>query len=196
MIWGLLLGLALSPLALLGARAATRERPIPGPTMLVVALGCAVGGAAATGVGTPAAVVCYAVAIAVAVAAAAVDATEKRLPNALTYPLAGGGLVVLTALTVFQGAGSPWRALAGCGIYGGWLFLASLTGLGPGDVKLAAGVGIWLGWLSWPVLVAGIALGQILITICYLIGRRRILGGVGHRWVRRSPPDSCWRSFC
>ena len=69
--------------------------------------------------------------------------------------------------------------MAGCGIHGGWLFLASLTGLGPGDVKLAAGVGIWLGWLSSPVLVAGIALGQILTTICHLVGRRRISGRSG-----------------
>ena len=83
----------------------------------------------------------------------------------------------MTGLTLVQGAGNPWRAVAGCGIYGGWLFLASLTGLGQGDVKLAAGVGLWLGWLSWPVLVAGIALGQILITICYLVGRRRTSSG-------------------
>ena len=179
MVWGLLAGLSLSPLVLLGARAATRQGPIPGPVMLGVALGCAVGGAAATRVGTPAAVACYALAIALALAAAAVDATEKRLPNVLTYPLAGAGLVVLTVLTLVQGAGSPWRAVAGCGIYGGWLFLASLTGLGPGDVKLAAGVGLWLGWLSWPVLVAGIAFGQILITICYLVGRRRLSGRSG-----------------
>ena len=179
MVWGLLLGLSLSPLVLLGARAAARQGAVPGPVMLGVILGCAVGGVAATRVGTPAAVACYGVAIAAALAAAAVDATEKRLPNALTYPLAGGGLVLLTALTLVQGAGSPWRALAGCGIYGGWLFLASLTGLGPGDVKLAAGVGLWLGWLSWPVLLAGIAFGQILITICYLVGRRRSAGRSG-----------------
>ena len=46
-------------------------------------------------------------------------------------------------------------------------------------MKLAAGVGLWLGWLSWPVLLAGIAFGQILITICYLVGRRRSSGRSG-----------------
>jgi leader peptidase (prepilin peptidase)/N-methyltransferase len=51
--------------------------------------------------------------------------------------------------------------------------------LGPGDVKLAAGVGLWLGWLSWSALLAGVAFGQILITICYLIGRRRASDGGG-----------------
>jgi len=44
----------------------------------------------------------YGLAIATAVAASAVDATEKRLPNALTYPLAGGG-------------GGAWRLVCAAG---------------------------------------------------------------------------------
>ena len=105
--------------------------------------------------------------------------------------------MALGALSVLQGEGSLWRALAGCGIYGGWLFIASLTGLGPGDVKLAAGVGLWLGWLSWSALLAGVAFGQILITICYLLGGAVArLTELGPHWGRRSPPGSCWRCPC
>lgn len=172
----MLAGLVLSPVVVLGARASTRRRPINRQTAIGVVLASGVGGAAAAGMVEPILIALYALAIAVAVAAAAVDATEHRLPNALTYPLAGGGLLVLSLVTLVQGSGSPWRALAGCGIYGGWLFIASLTGLGPGDVKLAAGVGVWLGWLSWTALLAGVVFGQILITICYLAGRRRPTG--------------------
>jgi leader peptidase (prepilin peptidase)/N-methyltransferase len=177
--WGLLVGLVLSALVVLGARAATRHGPVAWSTMVGIVLGCVVGGAAAARMGDPILIALYGLAIATAVAASAVDATEKRLPNALTYPLAGGGLVALGTLSALQGEGSLWRALAGCGIYGGWLFIASLTGLGPGDVKLAAGVGLWLGWLSWSTLLAGVAFGQILITICYLTGRRRASDGGG-----------------
>ncbi|HEY5151306.1 MAG TPA: A24 family peptidase [Mycobacterium sp.] len=173
MFWGLLGGIVISPLVLRAARTAARHGR---PGRLIdagVVLACAVGGVAAASLTAPALIALYGAAVAVAVAAAAVDASENRLPNVLTYPLACGGLVTLTTLSVLTGSESPWRALAGCGIYGGWLFIASLTGLGPGDVKLAAGVGIWLGWYSWPVLLAGIAVGQILITTCYLAGRRR-----------------------
>jgi leader peptidase (prepilin peptidase)/N-methyltransferase len=186
-LWGLLGGIVMSPLVLHVARAAARRGP---PGRLIgggVVLACAVGGMAAASLTEPALIVAYGLAVAVTVAAAAVDASEKRLPNVLTYPLAGGGLLTLTALSVLTGSGSPWRALAGCGMYGGWLFIASLTGLGPGDVKLAAGVGIWLGWYSWPMLLTGMAFGQILITTCYLAGRRRQLAGSGTRGTPLGP---------
>lgn len=187
LLWGLLGGVAASPLVLQVARAATRHGQPGRQVVIGVVLACAAGGAAAAQLSETAEVIAYALAIALAIAAAAVDATEKRLPNVLTYPLAGGGLVGLTALSTLSDFGSPWRALAGCGIYAGWLFIASLTGMGPGDVKLAAGVGIWLGWYSWPMLLAGIAFGQILITICYLIGRRRQLAGRGTGGVPLGP---------
>lgn len=187
LLWGLLGGVAASPLVLQVARAATRHGQPSRQVVIGVVLACAAGGAAAARLPETAEVIAYAFAIALAIAAAAVDATEKRLPNVLTYPLAGGGLVGLTALSMLSDSGSPWRALAGCGIYGGWLFIASLTGMGPGDVKLAAGVGIWLGWYSWPMLLAGIAFGQILITVCYLIGRRRQLAGSGPGGVPLGP---------
>lgn len=171
--WGALGGLAASPLVQLIAARTTHRVPFGPRSWPLIALGCIAAGIAIASLHlAPAATVAYAAAGTVAVAAAVVDATEHRLPNVLTYSLLGGGLAVLVVITATGGGGSPLRALAGAGIYGGWLFLAALTGVGPGDVKLAAAVGLWLGWISWFALIAGIVLGQILMTAAYFTGQR------------------------
>lgn len=115
----------------------------------------------------------YAAAAAVAIVAAIVDVADHRLPNRLTLPLLVGGVGVLAALTVITGQGSIGRAAAGLGIYGGLLLLAYLAGVGAGDVKLAAALGWWMGWLSWATLIAGMTVGYLLISAGYLIGRAR-----------------------
>lgn len=93
---------------------------------------------------------------------AALDAEHEWLPDALTLPLIGAGLL-------FGGAGLgpplPDRAL---GAAAGWLVLTVIAlayrrmrgreGLGGGDPKLLAGIGAWLGLLYLPFVLLGAGL--------------------------------------
>ncbi len=114
------------------------------------------------------------------VALAAIDLSVQRLPDRLILP-AYPVLIVLLAFAALTGHSEEalGRALLGglvlCGIY---LALALLRpgGIGGGDVKLAGLAGLALGWLGWPTLIAGAALGFILSAVVSvaLIAARRL----------------------
>ena len=95
-----------------------------------------------------------------------VDLAEKRLPNALVYP----SLVVLPALlTLAAAASGVWPDLLGAfagaaALFTFYLVLALISpgGIGMGDVKLAAVLGLALGYLGWTPFLVG-AFGAVLI---------------------------------
>ncbi|MGY3320139.1 prepilin peptidase [Arthrobacter sp. TE12232] len=94
---------------------------------------------------------------------ARIDLLHHLLPNRLVMPLLGAGLVLLAvAAGVSGGAGNLLRGVAGGLIlFISYLILAltSRNGLGMGDVKLAAPLGLYLGYLGWSHLFYGGALG-------------------------------------
>ena len=101
---------------------------------------------------------------------AVIDLHTRRIPNRLTYPLTPTLLVLLGAAALLDGTpGMALRALAaGIGAFALLLVLALLNprGMGMGDVKLAAFIGIGLGYLGWGQvwlgLFAGFLLGGVL----------------------------------
>lgn len=117
---------------------------------------------------------------------AVIDARTQRIPNRLTYPLTPV-LMALLALAALGHAEPGWalRALlGGLAAFAGLLGLALLSpqGIGMGDVKLAAFVGIGLGYLGWGHVVLGIfgafALGgvvAIFLLVTRLRGRRDLI---------------------
>ena len=116
---------------------------------------------------------------AVGVALAAIDIAVHRLPDRLTLPLYPGLTVLLGVAAVLDGRPADLlRALlAGAALGCGYLILALLSRgqLGGGDVKLAGGLGIALGWLGWPTLLAGAVLGFVImgmVSVVLLIARR------------------------
>ncbi|PKV87579.1 leader peptidase (prepilin peptidase)/N-methyltransferase [Streptomyces sp. TLI_146] len=90
---------------------------------------------------------------------AAVDARVHRLPDVLTVPLAATAAVLLGAAALAPHHQGSWpRALLGGLALGGAyfvLFLIHPAGLGFGDVKLAVGLGVLLGWYGWGILFTG-----------------------------------------
>lgn len=117
------------------------------------------------------------------IALAIIDARSRRLPNRLVALLTAGGLLFFTsAAIVEQNLPALWRALAGLGISFAIYLVISLAargGLGAGDVKLAAPVGLYLGWLGWEELVAGIVLAFVaggLVGLALAARKRRLRG--------------------
>lgn len=123
----------------------------------------------------PAALPAYVALVAVAFPLAAIDLDVHRLPDWLTLP----GLPVLAVLLALDwDAGRMVRALI-CAVLAGVAFLllalAVPGGLGLGDVKLAALLGLALGWWGYGVVLQGLASGFVLggVVSLVLIGARR-----------------------
>lgn len=101
-----------------------------------------------------------------AVQLARVDLAHHLLPNPLVLSLLAAGLALFA---VSSAATADWRELlratAGAAIlFVVYLILAIISprGIGMGDVKLAAPVGLYLGYLGWSQLFYGGALGFVL----------------------------------
>jgi leader peptidase (prepilin peptidase)/N-methyltransferase len=96
---------------------------------------------------------------------ARIDILHHLLPNRMVVPLLGAGIVLLGVAAGVSGeAGSLLRGVAGALIlFVLYLFLTltSRNGLGMGDVKLAAPLGLYLGYLGWSHLFYGGALGFV-----------------------------------
>ncbi|WP_308930317.1 A24 family peptidase [Arthrobacter sp. SLBN-112] len=111
---------------------------------------------------------------------ARVDIASHLLPNQLVLILLIFGTFLLAAPLIFgQQADGFVRALVGAVIlFAVYLILALISpgGIGMGDVKLAAPVGLYLGYLGWSQLLYGGLLGFIvngLTTAVLLSGKRR-----------------------
>lgn len=110
-----------------------------------------------------------------------VDLRRHLLPDRFTLPAVASGAVLLgaAALTTYADpTTSYWRAWACAGaLMLGYLLLALVypAGLGLGDVKLAASLGLYLGWLGWsyPVVgtVAAFLVGGVVSIVLLLAGR-------------------------
>ncbi|MFI6161127.1 prepilin peptidase [Micromonospora haikouensis] len=157
-----------------GRRGAARGRAVAWAAVAAVVFG---GLAVTPGVG-PALPAFLAVA-AVGLVLAAVDLACLRLPDPLVGLAALGAAAGLVAAVAVDGRpGRLVAPLAGAGLsFLGYALLALLPGsrLGFGDVKLAAVLGLPLGWLGWPALLTGLVLPHVLhgLAVLGLLAARR-----------------------
>ena len=94
------------------------------------------------------------------VAAAATDLEERIIPNRL---MAAGAVLALVLWTIADPSRLPENLIAGAAA-GGFLLIAAVAypaGMGMGDVKLAAVMGLFLGKLVGPALFLGFAAGAL-----------------------------------
>ena len=101
-----------------------------------------------------------------------VDLREHRLPNRWTLALAVGGAVTLWSASALQGGERLAPSLVGFVGYPALmllLHLASRGGLGLGDVKVAAGLGLYTGWLGWEAWAQAVFLGFVIGGVVALV---------------------------
>ena len=103
--------------------------------------------------------VAFLVLTAVSIALALIDLDTKTLPNVIVLPTLLAGVVLLSVAGAVRG---DWAAIVqalagGASLFAFYLILALVKpgGMGMGDVKLAAVLGLYLGFLGWGNLLVG-----------------------------------------
>ncbi len=103
---------------------------------------------------------------AVAVPLALIDLKVLRLPDPLVVTGLVGGVLLLTVAALVErdlrrvAPGRRRGAVCGAGYF--VIALIPRSQLGFGDVKLGAVLGLYLGWLGWFAVVAGVVLAPVL----------------------------------
>ena len=113
--------------------------------------------------------------VVVAAALSWIDLTQRRLPNRIVLP----GLAASVPVLLLVGGVDRWvGSLAGAALLFALYFVLALVsprGMGMGDVKLAALVGLYAGYLGWSALFvaafAGFLMGGVAALI--VLGRMR-----------------------
>jgi len=100
-------------------------------------------------------------------ALAFIDLAVRRLPDRLTVPAftVAATLLAIDAIwhhRLADGVGAFGGAVASAGFY---LLLAFIAGGGMGDVKLALGTGLLLGWHGWAAVLLGVTAGFALTAL-------------------------------
>ncbi|MGN7147788.1 prepilin peptidase [Arthrobacter sp. SAFR-179] len=109
---------------------------------------------------------------------ARIDAALHLLPNPLVLMLLAGGLLLLLLPGIFGKQSDDFlrAALGAVILFASYLILGLISpgGIGMGDVKLAAPVGLYLGYLGWGHILYGGLVGFVLngIVTVIVLGRK------------------------
>jgi leader peptidase (prepilin peptidase)/N-methyltransferase len=113
-----------------------------------------------------------------------IDLQHKLLPNRIVLPSIGigAGLLAVAALGTGEWTALLRGVIAAAVLYVVFVVLVLISpgSIGMGDAKLAALLGLYLGWLGWELVLLGIAAGfvvQAVLAVLLLATRRVGLKG-------------------
>ena len=115
-----------------------------------------------------------------------VDLAEKRLPNAVIFPVLGVIAVLLVPATWAAGTWWPllWAVAGSAGMFAVYFALAliSPSSMGMGDVKLALVIGLLVGWFglnAWLfALLAAFLVGGVVALVALALRRVTLRGSI------------------
>lgn len=151
---------------LLGGRCATCRAPIALRYPLIELLGGLAGGISAWHFGPSAAAFGAAILSWALLALAAIDFDHQLLPDCITLPMLWLGIAFNSWETFVPLQTSVAGAMAGYislwAVYWGFKLLTGKEGMAPGDFKLLAMLGAWLGWQQLlPIVLISSAVGAL-----------------------------------
>lgn len=105
-----------------------------------------------------------------------IDIQSFRLPNALTFPLIGLGLIYAYFMADFKAAliGAALGYILFFAVEHGFKYFRGIDGLGRGDAKLLAAGGAWCGWMAIPHIILMASLLGIALAILLRFGGKAI----------------------
>lgn len=114
----------------------------------------------------------WGVVIGASLIAALVDLKEKRIPNALTFPLFVVGLIWAT---LFSGLSGLAEAAGACVLLAlPYIILFLFFGGGAGDAKLMGAIGAWLGLRQGLIVLACVAVAGGVLAVAKAIATKRL----------------------
>jgi leader peptidase (prepilin peptidase)/N-methyltransferase len=117
----------------------------------------------------------YSLLAALGVALGLIDLVGQRLPSVLVYSgVALLGPLLATSAILYSRGPDFLRALTGMALLATFYLVLALVsggGLGAGDVKLGALLGLGLGWLSWWALITATFVGWFAAALVWLLLR-------------------------
>lgn len=100
------------------------------------------------------------------------DVRERRIPNALTFPLLIVGLLWSAWFSGWSGLG---EAVLACLLLGGpYVLLFVFAGGGAGDAKLMGAIGAWLGLKQSVVVLLCVAAAGVVMAVVKAVSQRRL----------------------
>lgn len=123
----------------------------------------------------------YALFVVVLVVASVIDLRTMLIPRQVVWVGMGGGLMLMIAGVAWTGEVDRLTGAAvGAFGYFALLFVSSQIspgGMGMGDVRLGAMIGLYLGWLAWPLIAVALLVGSVVGIVQGLLAK----GLVGRR---------------
>ncbi|MEZ5382923.1 MAG: A24 family peptidase [Microthrixaceae bacterium] len=103
--------------------------------------------------------------VVVLVVASVIDLRTMLIPREVVWAGLGGGVVMLAGISLWLGEWGHFAgAIVGAVGYFGFLFISSILspmGMGMGDVRLGSVLGLYLGWIAWPLVAVALLLGSV-----------------------------------